>query len=97
MFQNLRKSHKTRSDTKEMKFITVFCLLLHVALTAKTKYADISAREASLAFVFDTTGSMTDDLVEAKNGASKILNTTLSLPNKPLHNYILVPFNDPGK
>ena len=50
-----------------------------------------------MAFVFDTTGSMGDDLVEAKYGASQILNTTLSLPNKPLHNYILVPFNDPGK
>lgn len=61
------------------------------------RHINIEAGKASLAFVFDTTGSMKDDLEEAKYGASEILDTTLSLPNKPLHNFILVPFNDPDE
>jgi len=51
---------------------------------------------ASLAFVFDTTGSMYDDLVQVIEGAAKILATTLAMKDKPLFNYILVPFHDPG-
>jgi len=52
---------------------------------------------ASLAFVFDTTGSMSDDLAQAVDGAAKILEVTLTRREKPLYNYILVPFNDPGE
>lgn len=52
---------------------------------------------ASLAFVFDTTGSMHDDLVQVIEGAAKILATTLAMREKPLYNYILVPFHDPGR
>ena len=80
-----------------MKIFAVVYLWLHAGLAFQTDYADIPAGEASLAFVFDTTGSMSDDLVQAKKGATMILNTTLSLQNQPLYNYILVPFNDPGK
>ena len=77
--------------------LTFFYILLNIALTADTNHVDILEGQATLAFVFDTTGSMGDDLVEAKYGASKILHLTLSLANRPLYNYILVPFNDPGK
>jgi len=52
---------------------------------------------ASLAFVFDITGSMYDDLVQVIEGAARILATTLSRAEKPLYNYVLVPFHDPGK
>jgi hypothetical protein len=40
---------------------------------------------------------MYDDLVQVIEGAAKILSTTLSRRDKPLYNYILVPFHDPGK
>ena len=52
---------------------------------------------ATLAFVFDTTGSMYDDLVQVRAGASKILSATLEMKNRPLYNYALVPFHDPGE
>jgi hypothetical protein len=52
---------------------------------------------ASLAFVFDSTGSMWDDLVQVKMGAERIMATMLELPDKPIYNYVLVPFHDPRK
>ncbi|XP_048587507.1 hemicentin-1 isoform X2 [Nematostella vectensis] len=50
---------------------------------------------ATLAFVFDTTGSMYDDLVQVRAGARQILARNLERPVKPLYNYALVPFHDP--
>lgn len=51
---------------------------------------------ASIVFVFDTTGSMYDDLVQVRAGAAKILSTTLERKVRPLYNYVLIPFHDPG-
>lgn len=58
---------------------------------------NVPRNTASLAFVFDTTSSMSDELAQAIEGATKILNTTLSSRENPVSNYVLVPFNDPGE
>ncbi|XP_036354448.1 hemicentin-1-like isoform X2 [Octopus sinensis] len=56
---------------------------------------EIPLGAATLAFVFDNTGSMMDDLRQVIKGAAKILATTLARGEKPLYNYVLVPFGDP--
>ena len=61
------------------------------------KNVPIPQGSASLAFVFDITGSMQDDLLQVIEGAAKILATTLRRREKPLYNYVLVPFHDPGE
>ena len=50
-----------------------------------------------MAFVFDITGSMYDDLVQVIKGAAEILQDALTRREKPLYNYVLVPFHDPGE
>uniref|UniRef100_A0A8C5QBV6 Hemicentin 2 n=1 Tax=Leptobrachium leishanense TaxID=445787 RepID=A0A8C5QBV6_9ANUR len=49
----------------------------------------------SLAFVFDVTGSMYDDLRQVIEGANRILERTLNRRTKAISNYVLVPFHDP--
>jgi hemicentin len=51
---------------------------------------------SSLVFVFDTTGSMYDDLVQVREGAKRIYATVREQREQLVYNYVLVPFHDPG-
>lgn len=66
-------------------------------LDSPVDIGEVPVGAATLAIVFDITGSMYDDLVQVIDGAAKILATTLARRDKPLYNYVLVPFHDPGK
>lgn len=48
-----------------------------------------------LCFVIDTTGSMADDIAEAKRVSFEIIDGKRGTQQEPSA-YILVPFNDPG-
>lgn len=77
--------------------VLVLVLFLGVLSTTQDSEEQIPQGASTLAFVFDVTGSMYDDLVQVIEGASKILETSLSRPKRPLYNFALVPFHDPGK
>ena len=77
--------------TLAVGYLVIPCVLV------SSQDIDAPIGAASLAFVFDITGSMYDDLVQVIEGAAKILATALSRREKPLYNYVLVPFHDPGK
>lgn len=54
------------------------------------------ARSAVVCFVIDTTGSMYNDIVEARKLVYEIIDSKKGTQDEPSE-YILVPFNDPGK
>ncbi|XP_061625323.1 von Willebrand factor A domain-containing protein 7-like [Phyllopteryx taeniolatus] len=53
------------------------------------------SQSSVLCFVFDTTGSMRDDIAQAKTVAFNIIDSKRGTLQEP-STYILVPFNDPG-
>lgn len=53
------------------------------------------ARAAILSFVIDTTGSMSEEIEEARSVAYEIIDSKQGMQDEPSE-YILVPFNDPG-
>lgn len=52
---------------------------------------------SSLAFVFDTTGSMQDDFRQLKSHAEDIMTFVLNRNNTDIKHFVFVPFNDPGE
>nr|XP_061792173.1 von Willebrand factor A domain-containing protein 7-like [Nerophis lumbriciformis] len=53
------------------------------------------SQSSALCFVIDTTGSMSDDIAEAKRVSFNIIDSKRGTQQEPSI-YILVPFNDPG-
>ncbi|XP_041838697.1 von Willebrand factor A domain-containing protein 7-like [Melanotaenia boesemani] len=53
------------------------------------------ARSSVVCFVIDTTGSMSDDIEEARSVVYQIIDSKKGTQDEPSE-YILVPFNDPG-
>lgn len=53
------------------------------------------ARSSVLCFVIDTTGSMSDDIAEARRIVYELIDRKKGTQDEPSE-YILVPFNDPG-
>ncbi|RXN06313.1 hemicentin-1 [Labeo rohita] len=82
-------------DLRPSPFFLGLILVLNLLSAAQDTNEEIPEGASTLAFVFDVTGSMYDDLVQVIEGASKILETSLSRPQRPLYNFALVPFHDP--
>ncbi|XP_037292233.1 hemicentin-1 isoform X2 [Manduca sexta] len=61
----------------------------------KRHSAEDDDHKSSLVFVFDTTGSMHDDLKQLRQGAEMILRTALEHSNF-IGDFVFVPFHDPG-
>lgn len=77
----------------------VFIVLITVSQCSKPSNVSSKVSEdgkSSLVFVFDTTGSMYNDLKQLREGAEMILQTALDEGNV-VGDFVFVPFHDPGK
>ncbi|KAM6930619.1 hemicentin-1 [Xenentodon cancila] len=76
-------------------FISAHRLLAEPLVPPRVEGDGSGDSASTLAFVFDVTGSMYDDLKQVIEGASRILEKTLSRRTRPIKNFVLVPFHDP--
>lgn len=72
--------------------LTIVCLAVQCGTVVQ--YREDVYR--SLAFVFDTTGSMGNDFKQFKSQAENIMNYLLERNNTNIKHFVFVPFNDPG-
>lgn len=72
----------------------IFCCTLVVQNAADVPNPDDVYR--SLAFVFDTTGSMEDDYIQLKSHAEDIMTYVQKRNDTDIKHFVFVPFNDPG-
>ncbi|EGT58022.1 hypothetical protein CAEBREN_29713 [Caenorhabditis brenneri] len=79
---------------KWLVWVFGFLLTANICSTQSNDRNDPTGK-SSLAFVFDITGSMFDDLVQVREGAAKIFKTVMAQREKLIYNYIMVPFHDP--
>ncbi|CAH0591436.1 unnamed protein product [Chrysodeixis includens] len=75
-------------------FLSVLFLQIECKLHRRSK-RDKDDGKSSLAFVFDVTGSMYNDLKQLREGAEMILNTALKESNV-IADFVFVPFHDPA-
>ncbi|XP_060737332.1 hemicentin-1 isoform X1 [Tachysurus vachellii] len=76
-------------------WVKILALALALFQTHSQLNPEHETSGSSLAFVFDVTGSMYDDLQQVMDGASRILHRMLSRTDTPIRNFVLVPFHDP--
>ncbi|TNN54197.1 von Willebrand factor A domain-containing protein 7 [Liparis tanakae] len=70
------------------------CTVMLLCLSCSHRLMGLS-QSSALCFVIDTTGSMSDDIAEAKRVSFDIIDSKRGTEQEPSV-YILVPFNDPG-
>lgn len=80
-----------------MRWFITFALSLHLVVQCTGETApDPDDVYRSLAFVFDTTGSMDDDYVQLKSHAEEIMTYVQKRNDTDIKHFVFVPFNDPG-
>lgn len=67
------------------------------ALASPLSAVGPSSNQTSLIIAFDSTGSMSRDLIELRAAALEIIDDFSSRAHNPIYNYILTFFNDPGE
>lgn len=97
-YLNIRLQHKFNVHVGIIQFLLIFinCHQNVGGEKGHENYVPVPPGTSTLAFVFDTTGSMNDDLIQVQNGAKKILDIVLKQRPKFIYNFVYVPFHDPS-